>query len=216
MGDRRNTLLANGRGYHCVMEPQARPEESAAGADATALPPHISQNIADIVRLHQQETASLSRAQRRLEQFGSFIARPVYFIAVFVLVGAWICFNLDAKRMGVVEFDPPPFAWLQGFLTFVALVTATVVLVGQRRQMKQSEQHAHLDLQVNLLTEQKVTKLIHMLEDLRHELPVTQRPSDAHTSALKQGINATQVATVLKQTDLGTRAGSPPSQPQPG
>lgn len=211
MHDRRRALFTNGGDYDGSMEHRSGSGEPTAQAEAS-LPPHISQNIADIVSLHQQETAGLSTAQRRLEQFGSFIARPVYFIALFALVGAWIGINLDAKDLGVIAFDPPPFAWLQGFLTFVALVTATVVLIGQRRQIKQSEQHAHLDLQVNLLTEQKVTKLIHMLEDLRRDLPVTQQPSDAHTSALKEGINATHVASVLKQTELGTKAGKSPPQ----
>src|SRR5450755_713673 len=143
--------------------------------DGTPLPAHISQNIADIVELYQAETASMSSAQRRLEQFGSLIARPAYFIALFLLVGGWIGFNLDAARIGVFAFDPPPFPWLQGLLTFVALMTATVVLTGQRRQARLSEQRAHLDLQINMLTEQKVTKLIHMMEELRRDLPVTQQ-----------------------------------------
>lgn len=50
--------------------------------------------------------------------------------------------------------------------------------------------------------EQKVTKLIHMLEAQRHELPIPDHASDPHTSALKEGINATQVASVLKQSEL--------------
>ena len=182
-------------------------------ADAASLPPHISQNIAEIVQLYQAETAALGTAQRRLEHFGLLIAQPLYFIGLFVLVGGWVVFNLDAPRLGLLAFDPPPFAWLQAFMTFVALVTATVVLIGQRRQTNRSEQRAHLDLQINLLTEQKVTKLIHMLEQLRQDLPVAPQHADAHTSALKEGINAAQVVSVLKQTELGTDAGKPPVPP---
>ena len=96
-------------------------------------------------------------------------------------------------------------------MTFVALVTATVVLVGQRRQTNLSEQRAHLDLQINLLTEQKVTRLIHMLEELRTGLPGAQLASDDRTSALKEGINAAQVVSVLKQSELGTDGATPPS-----
>jgi uncharacterized membrane protein len=190
------------------------PSAKEPAADSASLPPHISQNIADIVELYQAEAAARSTAQRRLEQFGLLIARPLYFIGLFVLVGGWIVFNLDAPQLGLIEFDPPPFAWLQGFMTFVALVTATVVLIGQRRQTKLSEQRAHLDLQINLLTEQKVTRLIHMLEELRHDLPVAPQRADAHTSALKEGINAAQVVSVLKRTELGTDAGKPAAPPE--
>ena len=51
------------------------------------------------------------------------------------------------------------------------MLTATVVLISQRRQTKLSEQRVHLDLQINLLTEQKVTKLIHLIEELRRDFP---------------------------------------------
>ena len=193
------------------MDKQSAAAQPATNPEASALPPHISQNIADIVTLYQEEAASLSAAQRRLEYFALIIAQPAYFTGLFVFVAAWIVFNLDATRLGLPEFDPPPFPWLQGFMTFVALVTATVVLIGQRRQTKLSEQRAHLDLQINLLTEQKVTKVIHMLEQLRRDLPVAQQHSDAHTSALKEGINATQVASVLKQSELGADGKPPPA-----
>ncbi len=190
------------------------PPSAQEPTEAAALPRHISQNIADIVELYQAEAAALSTAQRRLEQFGLLIAQPLYFVGLFVLVGGWIIFNLDAPRLGLFEFDPPPFTWLQAFMTFVALLTATVVLIGQRRQTKLSEQRAHLDLQINLLTEQKVTRLIHMLEELRQDLPVAPQRADAHTSALKEGINAAQVASVLKQTELGSDGGKPTPAPE--
>lgn len=185
-----------------------------ASDTAQSLPPHVSQNIADVVSLYQQESASLGTAQRSMEHFGAVIARPGYFVAIFSFVALWIGLNLDARQLRLPQWDPPPFAWLQCCLTFIALVTATVVLIGQRRQTKLSEQRAHLDLQINLLTEQKVTKLIHMLEQLRGDLPVSQLPADAHTSALKEGINAAQVASVLKQTELGTDGGKPSASPE--
>src|SRR5476651_1101392 len=119
------------RAYDEAMEHHPSATESAGKADSMPLPAHITRNIADIVDLYQAETASMGRAQRRLETFGAVIARPAYFLAIFLVVGAWIAINLDAKRLGVFEFDPPPFAWLQGFLAFVALMTATVVLIGQ-------------------------------------------------------------------------------------
>jgi uncharacterized membrane protein len=196
------------------MDPPTGTAGAPDSAAAEPLPPHVSQNIADVVSLYQQESASLGAAQRSMEHFGALIARPAYFIAIFSFVALWIGLNLDARQLRLPQWDPPPFAWLQGCLTFIALVTATVVLIGQRRQTKLSEQRAHLDLQINLLTEQKVTKLIHMLEQLRGDLPVSQLPADAHTSALKEGINAAQVASVLKQTELGTDGGKPSASPE--
>lgn len=186
-------------------------QPEASVTSGTSLPEHISQNIADIVELQQKETAALSPAQRRLEQISRFIAQPKYFVALFVLVAGWIAFNLSATRLGLSPVDAPPFPYLQGFLTFVALLTATVVLIAQRRQTKLSEQRGHLDLQINLLTEQKVTKVIHMLEELRGDLPMVQDRTDPHASVLKEKTDAAQVLSVLKTTDLGSETAPKPS-----
>src|SRR5580698_3393144 len=102
---------------------------------------HISQNIADIVALQkQQEIESTTAAQRRLEYVGRVVAHPAYLTAVLLLVAAWIALNEVAPRDGLHALDVPPFAWLQGGLTLVALLTATVVLISQRRQTTLSEE----------------------------------------------------------------------------
>ncbi len=180
-----------------------------AGAAAAGLPAHISQNIAEIVELQRRESADLSDAQRRLERVSDHIARPAYFLVLFALVAGWIAFNLLAGRLSLRSPDPPPFAWLQGLLTFVALLTSTIVLIAQRRLDQLSVQRAHLDLQINLLTEQKVTKLIHMLEELRQDSPSLRDRDDPHAAALKERTDAGQVLSALKTSELGS-AETPP------
>ena len=82
-------------------------------------------------------------------------------------------------------FDPPPFAWLQGIFSLGALLTATVVLIKQNRLAKLEEPRAHLDLQVNLLAEQKTTKLIDLMEELRRDLPMVKDRNDPEAAALQ-------------------------------
>jgi uncharacterized membrane protein len=101
-----------------------------------------------------------------------------------------------------VPFDPPPFAWLEGLLTFVALLTTTVVLIAQNRQTKFEQQRADLDLQVNLLTEQKVTKVIHLLEELRRDLPMVKDRHDPQAALMQEGANTAQVASALQDVEL--------------
>ena len=164
---------------------------------------HISQNIADIVALQkQQEIDATTASQRHLEQVSRVVAHPVYLLAVLALVAAWIGANEIALRDGLHPPDVPPFPWLQGCLTLVALLTATVVLISQRRQTKLSEERAHLDLQINLLTEQKVTKLIHLLEELRRDLPMVRDRDDPHAAALEEPTDAADVLSALKSTGL--------------
>jgi len=65
--------------------------------------------------------------------------------------------------VGIEALRCAAFALLDGILSLVALITTTIVLIAQNRQAKLEQQHTHLALQVNLLTEQKVTKLIDLI-----------------------------------------------------
>jgi uncharacterized membrane protein len=64
------------------------------------------------------------------------------------------------------------------------------------------QQHTHLDLQVNLLTEQKVTKLIHLIEELRHDLPMVKDRDDPHSAALQERTDTLQVLSAIEKSGL--------------
>jgi uncharacterized membrane protein len=146
-------------------------------------------------------------SQRHLERISRLVGRPGYLLVILLSVSAWIAFNWLAPYFGRTPFDPPPFALLDGVMTLVALLTATVVLIAQNHQTALEKQRAHLDLQVNLLTEQKVTKLIHLLEELRRDLPMVENRHDAQATAMQERADAAQVATAIEQVGL---AGSSP------
>jgi uncharacterized membrane protein len=185
--------------------PETPDKGSAAGA---ALPETINQNISDIVELHEKELSRRTPAQRRFEEISRRVARPGYLLGILLVSVAWVLINLCCARFGLAPFDPPPFTWLQGLLTLTALLTAMIVLIGQSRQTRLAEQRAHLDLQINLLTEQKVTKLIHLLEELRDDLPGVRGRTDPHVSALKEPTDAATLLSALK--DKGLTGEQPP------
>jgi uncharacterized membrane protein len=163
---------------------------------------HISDNVDDMVALQRRESEALTPAQRRLERVGRFVGRPTYLVGVLLTATLWVAFNVTAPYIGLRAFDKPPFAWLDLVLTFVALVTTTVVLGAQNRQTKLEQQHAHLDLQVNLLTEQKVSKLIHLLEELRRDLPMVKDRHDAQANALQERADTGKVLSALDNVGL--------------
>jgi uncharacterized membrane protein len=65
-------------------------------------------------------------------------------------------------------------------------LTATVVLIKQNRLTRIEKQRAYLDLQLNLLTEQKTTKLIDPIEELRNDLPMVKNRHDPASAALQK------------------------------
>jgi uncharacterized membrane protein len=173
----------------------------------TTLSDHISDNVDGVLALQRRETDALSAAQRRLERVGRFVGRPNYLVGVLLTATLWVVFNVTAPYIGVRPFDEAPFPWLDLLLTFVALVTTTVVLVGQNRQAKVEQRRAHLDLQVNLLTEQKVSKLIHLLEELRRDLPMVKDRHDAQATALQERADTGKVLSAIDSVDLTDPSG---------
>lgn len=112
----------------------------------------------------------------------------------------------------MAEFDPAPFHWLQGIVGLGALLTASVVLIKQNRLAKIAEQRDHLDLKVTLLTEQKVAKLIDLLEELRRDLPNVKDRHDPEASALQQSMNPELVLAAL---DERSNSNEPPAAEVP-
>lgn len=159
----------------------------------------INQNIESILTFYKREEEKLSRPQLFLESSSNFIG-SIYFLGLVVIfVTCWILINLFAKNFGWVEFDPIPFVGLAGIISFFALITATVVLIKQNRIAKLEEQRAHLELQVNLLTEQKTTKLIYLIEELRRDLPMVHNRHDAEATALQQPTNPEHVLSAIDE-----------------
>lgn len=169
---------------------------SAAGAEP---PPHVAENIDAILEFYRREEESLSGSQRVLERMGRMFGRPAFLTFTLAFVATWI----GAHVAGWLAFDEPPYFWLQGLVSLSGLLMATVILIKQNRQESIEQMHAHLDLQVNLLTERKVSKLIALMEELRRDLPMVAHRRDEAAEELQQPADADGMLRVIdeKRTD---------------
>lgn len=162
-------------------------------------PNQISQNIETILAFYTREEQKVSRSQRLLENISDFLAQPLYLGSILLFVALWILASVFARQLGLSVIDPAPFFWLEGIVSLGALLTSTVVLIKQNRLAKLEAQRAHLELQVNILTEQKATKIINLLEELRHDLPMVKDRLDPEAEALQQPTDPHVVLAVLDE-----------------
>jgi uncharacterized membrane protein len=166
----------------------------------TELTDILDQDIETIVEMRLLAEREVSRHQRIIERVTNTIGRPRSFYLILTFVFLWILFGSFYKYIGLPAFDAPPFYWLQGLVGLSALLMTTAVLTTQNRQAKLMEQRRHLDLQINLLTERKVSKLISMLEDLRNDLPTVENRSDPEVQAMKEAVDPHHALTSLNNT----------------
>lgn len=179
--------------------PVSPPHADAVPAESGSERDQISQNIEAVLDFYAREEHKISGSQRIMERIGRFVGQPVFLGIILLFVTIWILANIALRQFGMAEFDPAPYFWLQGIVGLSALLTTTVVLSKQNRLARLEEQRAHLELKVNLLTEQKAAKLIDLLEELRRDLPNVRNRHDSKAAALQQSMNPDLVLAALDE-----------------
>jgi uncharacterized membrane protein len=184
-------------------------------------PAQLNQNIDSVLEVQKRESEQRSPPHRFIDRISRIIGRPMYLFALFAIAASWIAANLLAPRWGLPAFDPLPFPLLDGLLSLAALVSTTVILIAQNRQTRIEQQHAHIALQVNLMTEQKVTKMIELMEELRRDLPMVKDRYDPQAASFAKETDALQVLTAIEEVGLlddpaEAQSSAAPDESEPG
>ncbi len=79
-----------------------------------------------------------------------------------LLFVVWILINTGIFSF-VEIFDPFPFNFLTTFVSLEAIILAIFVLISQNRSMRVDDLREETHLQINLITEKEITKLMKMM-----------------------------------------------------
>jgi len=121
-------------------------------------------NVERVMALESSEHAKATAADRVADAITAFSGSIRFVWITVILVGGWIGANLVLPRHDRV--DPFPFPLLTLVLSVEAIFLSIFILMSQNRAAKVSDKRGHLDLQLNMLTEQENTKMLRMLEDI--------------------------------------------------
>lgn len=162
---------------------------------------HVARNIEEIVRLEDRDRLSMGPS----DHFADFMTRfggSMLFVWLHVAwFGAWIVLNL----VGVLTFDEFPFGFLTMIVSLEAIFLSAFVLISENRQAMQSDRRAKVDLQVNLIAEQEITKIMSLVAELHAHLGL----SGADDEELKQMRRETRVghlAAAVDEAEAETRS----------
>ncbi|VXC26090.1 DUF1003 domain-containing protein [Massilia sp. 9I] len=164
------------------------------------LPTAFQEHLGSVADFYARHNRDLSPAQKAVEKISYFLGSPSYVVGNLVFVVLWIAWNLAAPELGFDQWDEPPFFWLQGLIALNAFVISTTVLIRQNRMSTLASQHSHLDLQVNLLAEEKNSKIIRMLEELRRDLPNVRNRADPEAEELSKPTDTETVLSIIENT----------------
>ena len=125
------------------------------------------QNVETVTRLEEAAREQRTRTDRLAEKIASFCGSMTFVWVHVVWFGGWILFNLVP---GIRHIDPFPFTFLTLIVSLEAIFLSTFILISQNLDSRMSERRSHLDLQLNLLSEQENTKMIVMLHAIAEKV----------------------------------------------
>jgi uncharacterized membrane protein len=177
-------------------EPSEKFETPAAG---DRLSPSTKDNLDLLTSFEAGEDAQISGAQQLIERVSGFFGSPAYFAFALAFIVVWMLLNGWGAHAGWHPIDQPPFFWLQGFVSSNALLLTVAVLIRQNRMAQAAEHRSHLDLQINLLSEQKVTKILKIVDELQRELTALRGRPDSEVTEMSKPADAHALMHAIKQ-----------------
>lgn len=127
--------------------------------------PPVRNNIQTIATLEAKFQSNKSSTEAIADGITSVVGTLSFVIWHVVVFAGWIVWN-SGKIPGLTPFDPFPFVLMTLMVSFEGVILATFVLIKQNGMARASDRRDHLNLQVDLLAEQEVTKVLQAVQRL--------------------------------------------------
>jgi len=161
-------MRREGNLMHLNQQHQNENEENVK--DNPALSKVMERNIRTIIHLRTKTASERGLQDRIADVITSVSGRMIFAYVHIVWFGIWILLNTG--RFGVRIFDPFPYGLLTMVVSLEAIFLSTFVLISQNRLSAESDRRADLDLQIGLLTEHELTRVLQMLDAIQDKLGV--------------------------------------------
>jgi uncharacterized membrane protein len=160
-------------------------------------PDHVDKAVRSVTQLHSEHHGRTTSPQRAVNSVAAVMGRPWFIALVGFVVVAWVAVNLIAGRMGVEAIDPPPFAWLEVAATLFSLLLVVLLLVAQKHEDELNAHRDTLTLELAILSEHKIAKVIQLLEELRRDSPHVQDRDDPQAQQMSEPADAGSVLAAV-------------------
>jgi uncharacterized membrane protein len=127
-----------------------------------------TENIEAVVRLEEEEERRSTLLDRISHGVGSFVGSVSFVSLQLTFILMWVV----GHSTSLTTFDPFPYPLLSLILSAQAVVLSSFVLIKQNRTETIANRRNHLDLQINLLAEKEITKVLRLIHALNQHLNV--------------------------------------------
>ena len=157
------------------------------------LAPIIERNIELIEYLRQEAENSRSIQDRAADWITDFSGSMAFLYVHMAWFGVWMVLNAGMLT-GVKAFDPYPFQFLTMVVSLEAIFLSTFVLISQNRQSAIDDEREALDLQIDLLAEYEITRMLRLVDKMAEKMEI----QDAYDKEIDQLCEPVAPDLVLK------------------
>ena len=169
----------------------------------TDVAPHVARNVDEIVKLENRDRVRMGLSDHFADLMTRFSGSMLFVWLHVVWFGVWIVVNQG--WLGVTAFDTFPFGFLTMIVSLEAIFLSTFVLISQNRQALQADRRAKVDLHVNVIAEQEITKVIQMLAEVHEHLGLSAR-HDPEVQHMRESTRVEQLADAVETAEAITEA----------
>jgi uncharacterized membrane protein len=160
-------------------------------------------HIDSIVRQEEEALERRSSSERLADSVGVFAGSLPFVVLHLVLVIAWLLVN-SGQISRIRPFDPWPFSLLGVIVAVEAVILSSFILMRQNRMMRRGERRDHLNLQVDLLAEKEITKLLQMVRAICGHMGLQNIMADKEIRDLSQNTSIESISQTLDDRLPGT------------
>ncbi len=170
-------------------------EQGNSPAVTTHVESHIvERNIRALLEKRHKENERKSIEEKIADTVTHFTGSMAFVYIHLVLFIVWILSNVG--WFGIKPFDPS-FVALQIFISIEAIFLSTFVLITQNRMNVQADKRSDLDLQVSLLSEHEVTRLITLVSAIAKKMNIDEA-KDPEINELAQDVMPEKVMEIME------------------
>jgi uncharacterized membrane protein len=165
-----------------------------AGGDLAGV---LERNIENLLARRREQGRRQRRSDRVAEALGHFAGSMTFVYLHVLLFGGWVLANVGV--LALPRFDPD-FVKLATFASVEAIFITTFVLVMQNRMARDADRRADLDLQVSLLAEHEVTRIIRLVAAIAERMGIEESRS-AEVAELERDVDPERVLDRIEKAE---------------
>lgn len=154
----------------------------------------VGRNINALLEKQRESDRGKKREERVADAITRFAGSMRFVYVHLVIYGTWVIVNMGL--LPIKRFDPS-FVMLATLASVESIFLSTFILISQNRMQAQADKRADLDLQVVLLSEHEITRVLKLVRAMADRMGIEDAKDDEF-SELEQDIHPEKVLDELE------------------